>query len=158
MRSLIFNSLLALFVAVLAACGTQSQTTQAPEAESAPVASQPAPAPANPPATEFVSMTTADFSNMLSNLTNPQLIDVRTPGEVEGGYIPGARNFNINGADFETQMAGLDPDYPVLVYCAAGGRSKRAAKALLALGFKDVYELDGGFTDWKAKGMEIEVK
>ncbi|MEM6346262.1 MAG: rhodanese-like domain-containing protein [Bacteroidota bacterium] len=158
MHSLIFKTILTLFVAALVSCGTQSQTTQAPEAESAPLATQPAPSPANPPATEFVSMTTADFSNMLSNLTKPQLIDVRTPPELAGGYIPGARNFNVNGPDFETQMASLDPDYPVLVYCGAGGRSKRAAKALLSMGFKEVYELDGGFTDWKAKGMEIEVK
>lgn len=95
---------------------------------------------------------------MLQNLTSPQLIDVRTPGEVEAGYIPGATNININGADFSEKVASLDPDQPILVYCAAGGRSKRAADALLKLGFKDVYELDGGFTDWKAKGMEIETK
>ncbi|MFK7925538.1 MAG: rhodanese-like domain-containing protein [Bacteroidia bacterium] len=158
MKSLIFKSILGFAFAAILACGTQSQTTQAPETASPPVAAEPAQAPPNPAATQFVSMTTADFSNMLANLTTPQLIDVRTPGEVAGGFIPGSRNFDINGGDFETQMSSLDPDFPVLVYCAAGGRSKRAAKALLALGFKDVYELDGGFTDWKAKGMEIEIK
>lgn len=158
----IIHLLLLTFLSLSIACNTTTQTAQTAEAE-APAEAMPsveaAPtAPPNPPASSYVSMTTEDFSQMLQNLTSPQLIDVRTPGEVEAGYIPGATNININGSDFNEKVSQLDPDQPILVYCAAGGRSKRAADALLKLGFRDVYELDGGFTDWKAKGMEIETK
>ncbi|MGD1980905.1 MAG: rhodanese-like domain-containing protein [Flavobacteriaceae bacterium] len=77
-----------------------------------------------------------------------QLIDVRTPSEYEGGYIGTARNINYNATDFAEQVSKLDRDKPVLVYCAVGGRSARAAKVFESLGFKTIYDLKGGYNAW----------
>lgn len=77
-----------------------------------------------------------------------QLIDVRTPGEVAGGKIDGSTNIDYNSAEFKTEMAKLDKDKPVLLYCASGGRSGRTAAMLKTMGFKEVYDLEGGYRNW----------
>jgi rhodanese-related sulfurtransferase len=78
-----------------------------------------------------------------------QLIDVRTPREFSNGNISGSKNIDYNGDSFEKQMKKLDKNKPVLVYCAAGGRSENAAELLKEWGFKEVYDLEGGYNGWK---------
>jgi rhodanese-related sulfurtransferase len=78
-----------------------------------------------------------------------QLIDVRTAREFSNGYIEGAKNIDYNGDSFEKQMKKLDKNKPVLVYCAAGGRSENAAELLKEWGFSEVYDLEGGYNGWK---------
>lgn len=80
-----------------------------------------------------------------------QIIDVRTPQEFAGGYIVGAKNININDPAFQSKIAALDKNKPVLVYCAVGGRSGKAAATLVNLGFTDVSDLSGGYTHWPYK-------
>lgn len=40
---------------------------------------------------------------------------------------------------------GLDPEQPVLLLCRSGGRSAAAAHALTAAGYREVYNISGGF-------------
>lgn len=81
-----------------------------------------------------------------------QLVDVRTPGEWNGGIIEGALLYDISSADFEKQVASLDKDRPVYVYCAVGGRSGNASELLKEKGYK-VYDLKGGMNAWSSKQM-----
>ena len=90
----------------------------------------------------------AEFSELMKK-TGSQLIDVRTPREFSNGFIQGAKNIDYNGDSFEKQMKKLDKNKPVLVYCAAGGRSENAAELLNEWGFKEVYDLEGGYNGWK---------
>lgn len=84
-----------------------------------------------------------------------QLVDLRTPGELQQtGRIEGARVINFNSPDFQTQIATLDMKKPVIVYCAAGGRSPRAAAQMVKMGFTKVYDYTGGMNDWRAKGKK----
>ncbi len=83
------------------------------------------------------------------------LLDVRTPEEVAKGSIEGATHINIYDEDFKEQAAELDKSKPVYVYCKSGGRSSRACKQLIGLGFSKVYNLDGGITAWKAANKPI---
>lgn len=82
-----------------------------------------------------------------------QILDVRTPEEFKEGHIANAVNIDINGPDFESASNALYKDLPVYVYCKAGVRSHKAALKLRELGFKDVYELKGGFDAWKDGGL-----
>lgn len=77
-----------------------------------------------------------------------QLVDVRTPGEVAKGKIGNATNMNFHDGSFKSQLATLDKTRPVLVYCAAGGRSAKAVSMMKAMGFSEIYELDGGYRAW----------
>lgn len=83
------------------------------------------------------------------------VLDVRTPEEFKGGHIKGAKNVDFNDDGFEKELAKLDKERPVLVHCAAGGRSTRSLKILKKLGFKTVLHLDGGINAWKEAGLPL---
>ena len=83
---------------------------------------------------------------------NVQVLDVRTAGEYAEGHIGDATNVDVLQDDFQDKVANLDKDKPVMVYCKMGGRSAKAAGILKEMGFKDVTDLDGGYTAWKASG------
>lgn len=85
-----------------------------------------------------------------------QLVDVRTQGEFSTGHLANALNFDIQGAEFEKQVSTLSKDKPVYVYCRSGGRSARAAEQLEKMGFKQVFNMDGGIMAWKAKGLPVQ--
>ena len=90
----------------------------------------------------------------LAEAGNGQILDVRTPGEVSEGYIKGAYHFDIYDADFKSKLAELDKEIPVYVYCKSGGRSGNAMKEMKALGFKTIYNLDGGIGAWDNAGFQ----
>ena len=79
-----------------------------------------------------------------------QLVDVRTPKEYSEGYIGKAKNINFFDDDFTTQMSKkIDKNKPVVLYCRSGRRSANAALKLKDLGFKQIYDLNGGILSWK---------
>ncbi len=93
------------------------------------------------------------FAEKLKTTENPQLIDVRTPEEFEAEKIENATNINWNADDFEAKCKNLDNSKPVFVYCKVGGRSAKAAAKLADMGFKTIYNLDGGIMKWNANGL-----
>lgn len=78
--------------------------------------------------------------------TDVQFLDVRGPGEVAGGMIPGATSIPL--PQLINRTAELDPTKPVVVYCAGGWRSSVAASMLRRHGFGDVSDLLGGYNAW----------
>lgn len=93
------------------------------------------------------------FDAALKATKTPQLIDVRTAEEFAGGHIADAQNFNWNGGRFDQQIANLNKDQAVFVYCQGGGRSAAASAHLKKAGFTKVYDLDGGIIAWRAAKM-----
>lgn len=78
-----------------------------------------------------------------------QLLDVRTLNEVNNGKINGSIHIDYFSADFTSQcLKSLDKNNPIIVYCAAGGRSAKASKLLRKEGFKLIYDLSGGYDNW----------
>lgn len=83
------------------------------------------------------------------------VIDVRTPAEFGLAHIEGAKNIDFNGPEFESKLQALDKKQPVLVHCAAGGRSTKSLPTFKKLGFATVIHLDGGFAAYEeAKGAK----
>lgn len=115
---------------------TNNETNEAAEAT-----------PQEPTAVINKVVSPAEFKELMQG-EGVQLIDVRTPGEVSEGMIEGATNIDYNGANFKEQIDALDRDQPVLVYCRSGGRSGRAAAMMKEMGFKEVYDLQGGYMNW----------
>ncbi len=107
-------------------------------------------------AVEIVHMSPQDFQSKMNELDNEQLIDVRTQGEVDGGFIANMTHMDYNGDGFGNQIQGLDKNRPVMVYCAGGGRSKKAANNMKTWGFTEIYELDNGFNGWESAGLPVE--
>lgn len=85
-----------------------------------------------------------------------QLIDVRTEREYNKGHLVNAKNIIYQGANWDEQVASLDKDKPVYVYCAKGGRSAKCAALLEEAGFKKIFDLDGGVTQWVNEGKKLQ--
>jgi sulfur-carrier protein adenylyltransferase/sulfurtransferase len=87
----------------------------------------------------------------------PLFLDVREQDEWDQGVIPGA--LHIPRGHLESRVEALVPDRDrqIVVYCAGGYRSAFAAKTLEELGYDDVVNLSGGFTDWKRNGFPTEL-
>lgn len=80
---------------------------------------------------------------------NVQILDVRTPEEVQEGKIEGSVNINFYDSNFKDQvLAKLDKSVPVYLYCRSGGRSQKAMQILKDSGFSVVYELQGGYMNY----------
>jgi len=91
----------------------------------------------------------ADFKAAITN-KQVQLIDVRTPKEYNSGHIDKAKNVDIfNQKAFVDEANKLNKDEAIYLYCRSGKRSQKAARKLDSLGFKKIYDLEGGFLDWK---------
>ncbi len=91
-------------------------------------------------------LTAAAFNRRLAELTDMQIVDVRNPGELEHGIVPGA--ISIPVGQLPDRADELDPTRPTVVYCAGGYRSSVAASVLRQRGFSDVSDIIGGFGAW----------
>jgi phage shock protein E len=94
-----------------------------------------------------------DEAQLLNHLEKKDivLLDVRTPEEVNSGYIKGTAHFiNINDSDFTSKINALDKSKTYAVYCRSGARSNRAALQMSQAGFKQVKNLQGGIMSWKS--------
>jgi rhodanese-related sulfurtransferase len=80
-----------------------------------------------------------DFSALVKN--GAQIIDVRTPGEFNGGHIKGSLNIPLDR--LPQQLAKLNKQKPVITCCASGMRSASAKQLLQANGFNEVYNGGG---------------
>lgn len=74
------------------------------------------------------------------------LVDIRNPGEVASGSIPGALHLPL--AQLRVRLEQLPVGRPIVVHCAGGWRSSVAASLLRAEGFDDVSDLEGGYNAW----------
>lgn len=79
---------------------------------------------------------------------NVQLVDVRTSNEYKAGHIQNAQNIDFYASSFTNQFEELDKEKPLYVYCRSGMRSAQASKKLAAMGFKEIYDLKGGYLNW----------
>ena len=80
--------------------------------------------------------------------TEQIILDVRSAKEFAEAHLEEAVNKNIYDEDFITIVKGLDKNKPIFVYCRSGKRSNTAAVKLSKLGFKKVYDLEGGILNW----------
>lgn len=132
---------------VLTACGQKSQTSQTIAASTEQKADT---------GKVITVVTPQEFSTRMQ--TSPGvLLDVRTPGEYKKGFIKGARLLDIFSDNFDTELNKLDRNATYYVYCASGGRSAECAEKMQDLGFKHVYDLDGGMGAWRNAGLPVEM-
>ena len=75
------------------------------------------------------------------------LLDVRPAKEYEQGHIPGAVHVPL--ADVGERVKKLKKDKDLVVYCRSGNQSIWAIKRLMGMGYKNLYNLKGGYSAWK---------
>lgn len=85
------------------------------------------------------------LQKMLNNDSSIVLIDVRTKDEFRYNHLKGAVNIPVQDICKETiEKKVKNTNTVIIVYCEYGGRSKKAVKKLIKLGYYNVYNLDGG--------------
>jgi len=81
---------------------------------------------------------------------NTVLLDVRTEVEYKAGHIPGSIQMDVlKTEDFKKQVETLDKTKTYLLYCRSGKRSKEGMALMKESGFTKLYDLKGGFSNWR---------
>ncbi|WP_295385768.1 rhodanese-like domain-containing protein [uncultured Thiodictyon sp.] len=81
------------------------------------------------------------------------LVDIRTPNEVAGGAIPGARMLPMHLLPL--QLNDLPQDRDLVLYCHSGARSYHSTAYLKQQGWGRALNLRGGILAWARHGYEI---
>lgn len=87
-----------------------------------------------------------DFKAMVQN--GAIIIDVRTPGEFNGGHIKGSKNIPLQG--LQNGMKSIPKDKAIITCCASGMRSANAKSVLKSMGYTTV-ENGGGWSNLNSK-------
>lgn len=82
------------------------------------------------------------------------VVDVREPAEFAAGHVIDSRNIPV--AQIASRAGELPANKAVIVMCASGSRSTRAAAALRKAGRADVFCLDGGIAGWQQAGLPVK--
>ena len=75
------------------------------------------------------------------------VLDIRSHKEYEQGHIPGAVHVPLS--DIGDKVKKLKKDKELVVYCQNGNQSIWAIKRLMGMGYKNMYNLKGGYRAWK---------
>lgn len=100
----------------------------------------------------ITNMNAKDFS-AIAQQADVVILDVRTPGEFSQGHIEGAMNIDVEASTFDSEIAKLDKSKTYAVYCHSGRRSGIATQTMAKIGFKHLYNLENGLSDWMSQGM-----
>jgi len=103
------------------------------------------------------SATNLDSAGFANKIAEPGVvtIDVRSPGEYMVGHIQGAINIDVEGMQFESEIAKLDKTATYAVYCHSGRRSGIAVETMHHAGFTNLFNLTNGVADWQASGLPL---
>ena len=91
------------------------------------------------------------------NDTDIIILDVRTSEEINAGYIPNSTFIDYYDKNFENKINLIDRSKKIYTLCKSGGRSVKVAEILSKNGFRNVYNLEGGFMRWKANKMPYDI-
>jgi len=96
------------------------------------------------------------LATQLINRQNAVVLDVRPAGEFQEGHIAGARNVPADTLQQQDRMLGKLGDKPLILCCASGQRSARAAGWLAANHPAPVFVLAGGLRAWRSDNLPVE--
>lgn len=94
-------------------------------------------------------------ATQLMNQGKALLLDVRDGAAFAAAHLRDARNIPL--AELPKRLGEIDKfkAKAVIVICASGSASARAARQLRAAGFTNVASLSGGLTGWQAQGLPV---
>ena len=92
----------------------------------------------------------------LINREKAVVVDVREPAEFAAGHVTGAKNVPLG--ELEAKLPGVmkNKTLPLILVCASGARSGRAAAIAKKLGYEQAQSLGGGLKAWKEANLPIE--
>lgn len=134
----------AVFLVVMGVFILVKEGPRAFDAQAATVETAEAPAHAGtlaPPPGEVVRLAAPTVAAFLAETPGAVVLDVRTPAEVAvTGRLDGADVVPYAPGFTERAVEAIEPGQPVVLYCASGGRSARAARLLADAGVGQVID------------------
>ena len=101
-----------------------------------------------------LSVGTAEAVRLI-NREKGVLIDVSEPAEYAAGHAAGARNVPLGKLDGAKELP-TNKTLPLILMCASGARSSRAAAQLRKAGHEKAVSLAGGIAAWRDAGFPVD--
>jgi hydroxyacylglutathione hydrolase len=108
------------------------------------------------PVFAYENINPIDVKQKLDARESVFILDVRQPEEYAQGYIPKA--YLIPLGDLDKRMNEVPKDRYLIVVCQSGGRSAKASQQLEDSGYKNVHNMLGGTSAWKALPAYVCIK
>ena len=96
----------------------------------------------------------SDLVRMMSKEDHFELLDIRTPAEVERGVIPDAMALSMHLIPLKLNYF-TESTKQIVIYCRTGSRSAQVCRFLNQQGINNVISLRGGVVKWAAGGHPI---
>ncbi len=103
-------------------------------------------------------ITIADLAKKMKHQAPFYLIDVREDPEWDQGFLPSAVHLTRGKLELNIENLTSDLKADIVLYCGGGTRSALAAESLQEMGYQNVSSLRGGYRDWVAAGLPIEIQ
>ena len=97
----------------------------------------------------------SDLHRMLRKEDHFELLDIRTPAEIERGVLPNARTLPMHLIPLKLNYFSESPRQ-IVIYCRTGSRSAQVCRFLNQQGINNVISLRGGVVKWAAGGHNMD--
>jgi rhodanese-related sulfurtransferase len=149
-RSAFFLSVtLAIVILTVAACGSSPAPSVAVPSGDLSQQTQEVPVEGGG---SYTDVSAVGLASMMENKDFP-LINVHIPyeGEIEGTdlFVP------FDEVEQNLDKLPSDKSARIVLYCRSGSMSATSARALVQLGYTDIWNLDGGMIGWKQAGYPL---
>jgi len=97
----------------------------------------------------------SDLHRMLRKEDHFELLDIRTPAEIERGVLPNARTLAMHLIPLKLNYFSESPRQ-IVIYCRTGSRSAQVCRFLNQQGINNVISLRGGVVKWATGGHALD--
>lgn len=104
---------------------------------------------------KFKLITPEDALKLIEEDPEIVIIDIRPNEDFKIDHIPGARNLDYDGHDFQRKAEQLDKSKKYLIYCKSGVRSEYFMGKMKESGFDEVYAIQGGYVGWSISKLPL---
>lgn len=92
---------------------------------------------------------------MLRQQDHFELLDIRTPAEIERGVLPDAKVLPMHLIPLKLSYFS-ESDKQIVIYCRTGSRSAQVCRFLNQQGINKVISLRGGVVRWSQEGHPMD--
>ena len=96
----------------------------------------------------------SDLHRMLRKQVHFELLDIRTPAEIERGVLPNAKTLAMHLVPLKLNYFSESPRQ-IVIYCRTGSRSAQVCRFLNQQGINNVISLRGGVVKWASSGHAL---
>jgi len=97
----------------------------------------------------------SDLHRMLGKEKHFDLLDIRTPAEIERGVLPNARSLAMHLIPLKLSFFS-ESSRQIVIYCRTGSRSAQVCRFLNQQGINNVISLRGGVVKWASGGHPMD--